>query len=350
MKTLSEYNWIVDDNKMPKKQKITIQDIADRANVSISTVSRVINGNVAVATPKREAVLAAMSNLDYRPNVFAQGLASGQSMAIGILTQNISSPIYDAILYSLLQGLRGTGYSPIIADGHWQPEKEWKSIQILLDRRVDGLVVLGGQSAEQSLLTLAQQKPLIMVGRNVPSLTQQCILLDNFRGAYEATQYLLELGHRQIAHITGILSIEDAVARKEGYKHALLDYGITPDPSLIIEGQFSEQSGLMAVEMLFTRGKVFSAIFAGNDQMAYGARLGLFRRGFRVPDDISLIGFDDQPFSAYTIPPLATMRQPTGEIGASASAAILAMVQGNDFEIPSFEAELIIRESVARYR
>ncbi|MEZ4709846.1 MAG: substrate-binding domain-containing protein [Caldilineaceae bacterium] len=335
---------------MSQTPNITIQDIAAKANVSISTVSRVLNGTVRVADAKKQAVLAAVAELDYQPNIFAQGLARGQSMTVGVLTQDVSGPVYDAILRGVLHELEGSGYSPLFADGRWEASQEQKAIQVLMSRRIDGLIVLGGNSPVEYLRQIGQDMPLVVVARHVAELAAQCLTIDDFQGAYEATRYLLEMGHRNIAHITGLLTHSDAQDRHHGYRQALIDAGIEPEPELIIEGNFLEQSGVMAVEMLLSRSRTFSAIFAANDQMAYGARLALFRRGLRVPDDVSLVGFDDQPTSAYMIPPLTTVHVPASELGAAASRVLLHKLAGTPYAIPELPTKLILRESVARYR
>lgn len=334
---------------MSEKMKVTIGDIADRANVSKSTVSRVLTGVTPVTEEKRTAVLAAMAALDYKPNVFAQSLASGQSFTIGVLTQNFGSPVYDVILRGVLLGLEMTPYSPLFADGRWQPETEQKAIETFLDRRVDGLIVIGGYCPEDFLVETARHVPLMVIGREVAALEAHCLNVDNVQAAYEATRYLIDLGHRDIAHITGILAHEDAAQRLEGYQQALTDAGIVPNPDFIIEGTFRRPSGAMAVEMLLMRARPFSAIFCANDQMAFGARLALYRRGIRVPDDVSIVGFDDQPDSAFMTPPLTTMRQPAEAMGQAAALALWQLIQGQETAVPPFTAELIIRESVARH-
>lgn len=335
---------------MVQKKKIKIQDIAQKANVSISTVSRVLNDGASVTEAKRQAVLQAVAEMDYQPNVAAQALASGQTKTVGVITQDISNPFYDAILRGVRQGLDGSGYSPIFADGHWQAPAELKALQMLVDRSVDGLIMLGGCSSEEVLQQFDNQAPLIVVGRSLSSLVHQCLPLDDFKGAYQATQYLIDLGHRRIAHLTGLLSHQDAVERRKGYEQAFADAGLELDPELIVEGDFLEQSGVLGTEILLTRSRTFSAIFTANDQMAYGVLLALYRRGLRVPDDISVVGFDDQRTSAYTIPPLTTIRQPAIEIGEIAAQASLHLLKDKPFAIPEFPAELVIRESVARYR
>lgn len=328
--------------------KVTIKDIARRADVSISTVSRVLNHSDGVAEDKRAAVMQAIAELDYRPNLFAQGLAGGQSRTIGILTQVISSPLYDTILRGILEGLDGSGYSPLIADGSWIPEKELAALQTFLGRAVDGLVVLGGNLGEEALTEMAAATPMILIARDIAALKAQCIPLDDFQGAYLATQHLIEAGHRRIAHIAGVIEHKDAARRQEGYFQALRHAGLAVDPELAVMGDYTEPSGILCTEMLLMRGRVFSAIFAANDQMAYGARLALYRRGIRVPEDISIIGFDDQATSAFMTPPLTSVRVPALDIGHVAASGLLALIHGESCALLEFPPRLAIRESVAR--
>ncbi len=334
------------------EKKITIMDIAAKANVSPSTVSRVLRGSAEVATAKRDAVMQAVEELEYRPNIFAQSLASGQSMTIGVLTQNFGSPFYDAILQGILLGLEKSDYWPLFADGRWQSDVELNALHLLLDRRVDGLIILGGQIPEETLQTVARRTPLIVVGRCVATLPENSLYLNNYAGGYNATRFLIEMGHRDIVHITAPnvnpVAINDIEQRYRGYQQAILDAGWQLDPRLVVEGNLQQQSGVLAVEMLMARGRPFSAIFAANDQMAFGARLALYRRGIRVPEDISLIGFDDEAFAPYMVPPLTTMRQPAVDMGRTAARSILDMLNDKKPRLPLFEAELIVRESVVR--
>lgn len=326
-------------------QKVTIDDIARRANVSISTVSRVLRGTAPVKKSKREAVLAAVSELNYQPNVFARGLASGESMAIGVLTQNFGSPFYDAILQGVVQGLQNTRYFPFFADGQWQLETEMEAIRALMRRHIDGLIVLGGFLGSEHLAQFSEQIPVVVVARRVPHFEEKCLYIDNMKAAYMATQHLIELGHRRIAHIGGRADHPDAIERKKGYMNALQDAGIEPVPELIVEGNFRRQSGVLAVDMLMARGIAFSAIFTANDQMAFGTRLALYRRGIRVPEDLSLVGFDDEPAAAFMIPPLTTIRQPAMPLGREAARVILSQLRGEPVSPAKLQAELVVRES-----
>ncbi|WP_420641614.1 LacI family DNA-binding transcriptional regulator [Candidatus Leptofilum sp.] len=336
------------------ERRITIEDIAQKANVSISTVSRVLRKSSGVTAPKREAVLQAVADLDYRPNVFAQSLASGQSMTIGVITQNFGSPFYDGILAGILQGLENSDYSALFADGRWDRAIERRALETFTDRRVDGLIFVGGQLSEAFLAEVGQKIPTVVVARELVSINSNCIFADNFKAAYELTNYLIEAGHRNIAHITAKMHYQEAVTdveqRLRGYKQALVDAGLSPNPRLIVEGNLQEQSGALAIEMLLMEKQTFSAIFAANDAMALGARLGLYRRGFRVPDDVSLVGFDDEVAAAFMVPPLTTVRQPAIAMGKATATAVLDLINGKTVTNKIFESQLIVRESVARIR
>lgn len=335
---------------MTVNEPVTIADIAQTAGVSASTVSRVLSGGNKVSEAKREAVLKAVSDLNYHPNMFARGLASGQSMTIGVLTQNFGSPFYDAIIQGIVQKLNKTGYFPIFADGQWQQEMEVEAIQAMMRRQIDGLIVLGGYLMVDELKELAGNIPVVIVARKLAGYEENCVCIDNVEAACQATQHLIELGHRQIVHICGPMDHPDARDRRAGYLKALAEAGIEPDPELIIDGAFRRQSGVLAVEMLLSRRTTFSAVFAANDQMAYGTRLGLYRRGIRVPEDVSLVGFDDEPAAAFMIPPLTTVRQPAVQLGLEAAKIVLARLKGEQVEATPLKAELIVRESTAFQR
>lgn len=332
-----------------QKQAITIMDIARHAGVSPSTVSRILNSTTPVAPKKQAAVMEAIERLGYRPNIVAQGLVRGRSSTIGVLTQNFDSPFYGEIMVGIEQGLQSTPYYPVFASGKWIASEELKALDLLIGRQVDAMIILGGQISDAQLRQVAEEKPLVVVGRSVSGLEGHCLVVQNFEAGYKATSYLIEMGHINIAHISGLVSHADAVERYNGYRQALIDAGLKFDPRLVIEGNYREQSGVLGVETLLAgkRGLPFSAIFTGNDQMAAGARLALYRRGIRVPDDISLIGFDDQPGSAYVTPPLTTMRQPSCDMGIAAAQLVLAILDGKESRPPVFSTQLIVRESVA---
>lgn len=325
----------------------TIHDIARAANVSPSTVSRVLTGSAIVTPGKRAAVLAAIDELQFKPNLVARGLARGKSMAIGVLTQSMASLYFGELAHGIDAGLAGGPYHPVYAAGQWQIQEEFGALSLLLERQVDALIVLSGGLPDETLLRIAAQMPLITVSRSVAGLEAQCLPGANYAGARRATQHLLELGHRRIAHITGPPTIPDAGERQAGYVAALADAGIAVDETLVAEGAFTEASGVQAAEQLLARANGMTAVFAGNDQMAYGARLAFYRRGVRVPDDISLVGFDDLLSSAYVTPPLTTVRQHMFDVGRAAAAGVLQLLAAQLPALPHFAPDLVIRESTA---
>jgi LacI family transcriptional regulator len=328
----------------------TVTDIARLARVSPSTVSRVLTGNSPVHPEKTAAVLAAIEQLNFRPNLAARALVRGKSMAIGILTQSIASQFYGEIAQGIEEGLAGSGYQPVFASGRWQPAEEQAALDMLIARQIDGLILLGGDHPDAGLITVNAQIPLIAVGRTIAGLEQRCIKVANRAGAFEAVKHLIDLGHRRIAHITGFPIHEDTLDRRVGYTEALTAAGLPLDERLIAEGSYTEQSGLIALEALLARGAPFSAIFAANDQMAYGARLGLYRHRLRVPEDVSLVGFDDLIGSAYATPPMTTVRQNMIEQGRRAARGMVALLAGEPPNLIPVATELVIRESTARVR
>ena len=328
---------------------VTIDDIAKRANVSKSTVSRVLNGSAVVNQQKQDAVHQAVIDLDYTPNMFAQGLASGKSMTLGILTQKICSPFYAAIAQGVIEGLAGSGYTPLFVDGGWDHEREAVAIEALISRKVDGLLIVGGVIAASELQFYEKQMPLIVVARDINGLERRCVSVNNKQIGYMATKHLLEQRHTRIAFIHGIEGHPDAQDRFAGHLEALQEAGISRSDELIYQGDFSGHAGLKAVNYLLNQGINFSAIVAANDMVALGSRLALYRSGIRVPDDVSIIGCDDQAEAAFMTPPLTTIRQPSYEMGVVASRSLLSSISNEDYEWSELAPELQIRESVKRF-
>jgi LacI family transcriptional regulator len=325
--------------------KATLEMVAERAGVSPSTVSRVLNGTAVVSADKRKAVERAIAKLGFVPNPVARGLAGGRTFSIGVVTQAIDSPFYGRALRGIEEALGGAGYSPLFMSGHWRADEEARCIDELRQRRVDGLIVLTGRLSNAALRSVARSLPVVVTGRQLKAANLISLDFDNRAGARLATEHLIGLGHRRIAFIAGDPDHPDSVERQKGYESALRNAGLRIDPRLLLPGDFNEQSGVEAVEQLHARRARFTAIFAANDQMAFGARLGLFRRGLRVPGDVSLVGFDDVAGSLYTVPGLTTVHYPIHEIGQLAARAMLDLLAG---ERPSLEVpgpQLIVRES-----
>ncbi len=327
---------------------VTLEMVAQLAGVSPSTVSRILNGTAVVSDDKKQAVETAIAELGFVPNPVARGLAGGRTFSIGVITQAIDSPFYGAALRGIEDVLDPAGYSPLFVSGHWNADKEARCIEVLRSRRVDGIIVLTGRLSDQALKACAKSLPVVVTGRTLKAPGLFALNFDNFEGGKLATQHLIALGHTQIAFIAGAPGHPDSEERMRGYLSALEDAGISYNPALTVTGEYHEGSGLAAVNLLLKANQPFSAIFAANDQMANGAALGLYRSGIRVPQDISLVGFDDLPMSSYSNPPLSTVHHPSQELGRLAALAILELLSGQKPKISMPLPSLIARESSAK--
>lgn len=312
--------------------RVTLEMVAAAAGVSAASVSRILNGSAIVSDDKRAAVDQAIARLGFVPNPVARGLAGGRTLSVGVVTQSIDSPFYGGALRGIEETLSAAGYSPLFVSGQWSAAHEARCIEALRSRRVDGIIVLTGRLSDSALVATAQELPMVVTGRTLAAEGLYALDFDNVEGARLATQHLLDLGHRRIAFISGDLKHPDGKQRLRGYRQAVEGAGLAYDPALVLPGNFTEASGLAAVERLMDSGVAFSAIFAANDQMAFGAGLALYRRGLRVPDQVSLVGFDDLASAVYAIPPLTTVHHPVNELGQLAARSMLQLLAG---EVPT---------------
>jgi len=337
-------------DKVKINSPVTLLDVARISGVSPSTVSRILNSTAKVSDIKRQAVEAAIAELKFEPNQLAQSLKSGKSMTIGIVVQDIASPFFSEALRGVDDVLNAQQYASVIVSGHWNAQEEADRIRLLIARKIDGLILLSGHIADEDVVRFSEQRPIVATGRNVSSNTVKSVKIDNEFGAILAMRHLIELGHRHIAFIAGPKNNPDANERLSGYCRALEEANLPFEEKLIIEGDLHEASGLLAINRLFESQQKFSAVFAVNDQTAYGARLSLYRKGVRVPDDISVIGFDDLPNSLYTTPPLTTVRQPLYEMGQAAATTLINIINGKPTDITLPPLDLVVRETTRRLR
>ncbi len=327
---------------------VTLEMVALRAGVSPSTVSRILNGTAVVSDEKRRSVDAAIADLGFVPNPVARGLAGGRTLSVGVVTQTIDSPFYGVALRGVEEALSRAGYSPLFVSGHFDAAVEARCIEVLRSRRVDGIIVLDGQLGAQALRAHAKALPMVVTGRRLKAPNVFALSFDNAEGGRVATDHLLALGHRRIAFIAGDASHSDANERLAGYRAALEAAGLGFDPALVVPGAFHEASGLAAVQRLLDSGERFTAIFAANDQMAFGAALGLHRRSLRIPGDVSLVGYDDIAGAEYAVPPLSTVHQSGYELGQLAATAMLKLLSGEKPLATLPVPRLVARESTAR--
>jgi LacI family transcriptional regulator len=329
----------------------TIREVSRLARVSPATVSRVINGTTPVAPSTQRRVLEAIATLDYKPNVFARGLATNRSGGIGITVNEVSSPYFGAFVAGVERVARENGIHLMVSSGFADAANERRSIEFLLGRRCDGLVVQVEGLSDEELIEWVRHgpAPVVVFGRSIAEIEDACIVMDNERGGALATEHLLDHGHRRIGHVTGPLSFPDARARLHGYRRALEAAGVAYDERAVVESDFQEEGGAKAVARLLERFPDLQAIFFGNDQMAAGGMRTLRESGLDVPGDISVVGFDDVFLARYLTPTLTTIRQPLVDMGRAAAHLLLARLGQEGREVVHrFDPELVERQSVAR--
>lgn len=323
-----------------------MEDVAARAGVSHQTVSRVINNHPNVSAKTRTVVEAAIAELGYRRNTAARQLVTRSSETFGVVAHNMEHYGPSRILLGIQEAARAAGYA---VNSVGLPDVSRKAItetvEYHLAHQVDALVVIAPQ--EEIVRAIEQLKPgipLVVIG-DIGAAGVQSVGVDQQRGGWLATQHLIDLGHRQIAHIMGPADWLDAQARRRGWESALEAAGLEPGPLLV--GDWSAESGYLAGNTLIDDGEC-TAVFAGNDQMSLGVLLAAHERNLTLPRDLSVVGFDDNPESAYYFPPLTTVRQDFMELGRRCVAMVLDGISGNDplFSV-RIQSQLTVRSSAA---
>ncbi len=314
----------------------TIQDVANRAGVSISTVSRVINKSVPVEPQTEERVREAITALGYRPNLLARSFRRRVTHTIGLLVPDNSNPFFAEVARVIEDAGFAEGYSVIIGNSDLSEVKQAAYVDVLLAKQVDGLIVtstgliLTESGHDVSERILESGVPCVAVDRDLGELPIDQILVDNHKGGYDAGRYLLGLGHRSFACVVGPSDLTPSAGRIAGFCHALADAGIELPADAIVRGNGRHDGGMTAANELLARGVDFTAVFAFNDLMAIGV-IGAFQRaGRRVPEDVSVIGFDDIPQASATYPAVTTIAQPIAEMGRCAVRLLLDRIAARD--------------------
>ena len=332
------------------KKRPSLGLVAKLSGVSPSTVSRILNNTAKVSDSKKETVLRVIEETGFRPNLAARTLAGGRTMSIGVLTQYIDSPFYGEAIRGIEEVLASEGYTALFASGQGNRELELERLSMLMERNIDGLIVLSSTLADRELESLAKTLPVVLTGRSTLNQRLTSIGFDNLGGGALALGHLADLGHEKIAVIDGP-NDPDSALRMEGIRTECVSRNINLDQARVEIGDFNELGGYRAMGRLLEKRINFSAVIALNDQMAYGAMLALSEASLRIPEDVSLVGFDDLPHSAYTVPPLTTVSQPVNRIGAMAASAVLAISAGFEQATDqSVAASLIVRKSTTELR
>lgn len=326
--------------------RVTIEDVAQKAGVSVVTVSRVINGVKTVRENNREKVLQAMKELDYEPNPAARILASGKTKIIGLTITNLNDTFFEQVVKSVNKQSEKKGYFLALSV---LPLDEAESFLFQKDR-VDGIILLCPTNEEKSIDKLNKMNIPYVLLDNQKEYDVPSVVVDNYQGGYDATTHLIELGHKRIAHISGSSIYLSSVERKRGFIDALKDKNLKP--YAVEECNYTVKAGYDVMSKWIADGIVPSAVFAGDDFIALGVMNALLNAGLRIPEDVSIIGYDDQKFASELQPRLTTIRQPAAEVGKKGVELLISLLneqaveQHTKIKLPS---ELIVRDSTARY-
>lgn len=308
--------------------KLTIQDIARLANVSKATVSRVLNHKPDVDSTTRERILRIMDEQGFVPSITAAGLAGGRPRVIGVLVPSLIWPFIPEIVQGVAEFVERSSYAVMLYSPSHLSDRGVAVDRILDARLTAGLVAITpGLLAARFPQLHEQGFPVVLIDDQGLPTSVPWVGADNRSGAYQATRHLINLGHRRIAHIKGPATYQCSLERYHGYCQALVEAGLTPDPALVVQGDFERESGQVAVHQLFSSPDQPTAVFAANDHMAWGVLDALDDLGVRVPEEVALVGFDDMPTSAHKRPPLTTVSQPFHQMGQRAAELLLGLLE-----------------------
>ncbi len=330
--------------------RVTIRAIADEAGVSVPTVSRVINGRSDVAPETRKRVEALLTARGYQRRRSTRSPGRNARL-VDLVFNELDSPWAVEIIRGVEDAAHSAGVGTVVSAVHRRRASTEQWLDNLRTRASDGVILVISQLSSPVLEQLRHLRvPMVVLDpAGGPTMDAPTIGATNWAGGLTATEHLLALGHRRIGFVHGPKQVLCSRARFDGYRAALEGADIEFDPALVYNGDFYHQSGFDAAERLLRLDDAPTAIFASSDQMAFGAYEAIRQQGLRIPEQVSIVGFDDLPESRWTSPPLTTVRQPLAEMGALAARTVLDMASGNDVETPRLElaTEMVVRESTA---
>lgn len=334
--------------------RITMNDVAKSAGVSITTVSHVINNTRKVDPITREKVEVAMKKLGYRPNSLARALRSGDTNTIGMIVPDVSNQFFADFSRNIENYGFEENYSVILCNSDNDMKKQSSYVDTLISKQVDGVIFISAGESSEDLKKLYQCKiPIVVVDRDVALEYADVVLLDNEAAGYEATNYLIELGHKKIACISGPSDLTPSNARVHGYQRALQENNIDFNPDYLVSGDFRFQSGEEAMQKLLDLQQLPSAVFVLNDMMAIGAITAIRKTGLSVPSDISIIGFDNIQMTTAVTPMLTTVGQPIDEIAKISITQLINKIKYKNLAAKNkrivLNATLITRESTQEW-
>jgi LacI family transcriptional regulator, repressor for deo operon, udp, cdd, tsx, nupC, and nupG len=328
----------------------TIRDVASELGMSVATVSRALSQPELLRPETRERVLSVVAKLGYRPNVLARSLRRGQTHAIVLVVPKLS-PFFLEIYAGAEDAAQTAGLTVLLGNSDGKPEREEAYFDQVLSGRADGIILLTGVVPPAYANGKRALPPMVSVLERVQGNDVPVVRIDHRSASAEVTKHLVDLGHRRIAHIAGTPHAASSEHRIAGYKDALVAAGLPFDPGLVVEGDFSMQSGADAMERLLQLESPPTAVFAGNDEMAFGAVKAARSHGLSVPEDLSMAGFDDQTTAAFYNPPLTTIHTPCRELGRRSTQELIEHIAGREVsEEVVLPTQLVVRDSTAAPR
>ncbi|NJN24826.1 MAG: LacI family transcriptional regulator [Cyclobacteriaceae bacterium] len=335
-------------------RQYTIKDIAKRLKISASTVSRALRDLPDVKADTMAQVKALAKELNYLPNPIAQSLVKNRSYNIGVIIPEFMIHFYSDALSGIYKVANKAGYNVMVCQTNESYRNELKSIKSLVSSRVDGLIVAISKETNDfdHLNSLNIRKtPLVVFNRVSKEITASKVVLDDFKSGYKATRHLIDCGCRHIAHIAGPMNLQLSIDRMEGFKKALEKSGIPYEEELVAPCDFSIEDGKEAMEKILQSGEKIDGVFSVCDAAAYGAMSVLKNAGYKIPEDVSVIGFTNEPFAKLIEPSLSTISQPSFEMGEIAAHLLLKHIENKENFVPEMrilETELIERNSTRR--
>ena len=333
-------------------KKATIEDVAKHSNVSIATVSRIINNKEEGYNEKtKKRVMDTIKNLNYSPDLLARSMITKKTNMIGVIIPDIRNPFYPSLSRGIEDIAQGLGMNILLLNSDLEDKKANSHIETCIKLKVDGIIITSQQLTSVGLNCINQHKtPLLRLGSADGINEYNIVDTDLYLGGYIATEYLIKLGHTRIACIDSYISEISHLSRTEGYLKALRDNNITIDYDLIVKSDSSEQGGRVAMNNLLKSKKPFTAVFIQNDVMALHAYQVIKEAGLLIPDDISIVGFDDISFSQISDPPLTTIEQPKYEMGCEAMKMLKFLIDnpGEKIKKKIFQPKLIVRNSTRK--
>lgn len=333
------------------KNIVTMKHIAKRAGVSLGTVSNVINNTTPVKEDLRRRVTDAIKQLQYHPSRLAQGFRRNQTTILGMIIPDITNPFFPAVVRGVEDVAYQNSFRLMLCNADNDPAKEVEYLRELQSYRMAGLILIPSVMSQINALSdLAfGDVPVVCIDRRPSNWEGDSVTVNNAKGTEEATCYLLDMGHRAIAIITGSLNLANAIGRLEGFRTAMQTHEVKVHPEYIQEGQFDRHSGYEKMKVLLSLPSRPTAVIASNDLIALGALAAVRDTGLNCPHDISLVGFDDLEISEFTNPPLTTVAQPGYQMGAKGVSLLLARLKKPDQQLEQvvLAPELRIRHSVS---